>query len=173
VLLPDPDGTVGRASVSTPAGSVDLARAFEEVRVTAGKPVPPTATLSEQDVDRIFGQALSALPPAPTHFTLYFQFQSDELTSESRALVPEIQRAVSARPLPDIIIVGHTDTTGTAAANFELGLKRANFVRNLLTAAGLDASSIEVSSLGETDPLERTPDETPEPRNRRVEIGVR
>jgi outer membrane protein OmpA-like peptidoglycan-associated protein len=47
------------------------------------------------------------------------------------------------------------------------------FVRNLLTAAGLDASSIEVSSLGEADPLVRTPDDTPEPRNRRVEIGVR
>jgi peptidoglycan-associated lipoprotein len=173
VLLPEPDGSVGRASVSTPSGSADLTHAREGVRVIAGQPLTPPTILSDQDVDRIFGRALSALPPAPTHFTLYFQFQSDELTDESRALVPAIQKAVSERPIPDIIVVGHTDTTGTTAANFELGLKRAMFVRNLLTAAGLDASSIEVSSLGEADPLVRTPDDTPEPRNRRVEIGVR
>ena len=173
VLLPDADGLVGRATVSTPSGSADLALARDAVRVTAGQRLAPLTTLSDQDVDRIFGQALSALPPAPTRFTLYFQFQSDELTVESRALVPAIQKAVSERPMPDLIVVGHTDTTGTAVANFELGLKRAMFVRKLLTAAGLDASSIEVSSLGEADPLVQTPDETREPRNRRVEIAVR
>jgi outer membrane protein OmpA-like peptidoglycan-associated protein len=39
--------------------------------------------------------------------------------------------------------------------------------------AGLDASTVEVTSHGETDLLVKTPDETPEPRNRRVEIAVR
>jgi outer membrane protein OmpA-like peptidoglycan-associated protein len=52
-------------------------------------------------------------------------------------------------------------------------LKRATSVRNLLTEAGLDASTIDVTSLGEADLLVKTPDETPEPRNRRVEIAVR
>ena len=37
---------------------------------------------------------LSALPPPPQHFTCYFRFESDELTDESRALVPEILQAV-------------------------------------------------------------------------------
>ena len=45
--------------------------------------------------------------------------------------------------------------------------------RDLLIEAGLDASAIEVYSHGETDLLVQTPDETPEPRNRRVEIAVR
>ena len=39
--------------------------------------------------------------------------------------------------------------------------------------AGLDASTMDVTSLGEADLLIKTPDETPEPRNRRVEIAVR
>jgi outer membrane protein OmpA-like peptidoglycan-associated protein len=46
-------------------------------------------------------------------------------------------------------------------------------VRNLLVAAGLDGSTIETTSVGELDPLVKTPDETPEPRNRRVDISVR
>lgn len=173
VLLPDSDGKVGRASVSNASGSVDLAAARDATRAMANRPPGPVSTLSDQDVKQMFGDALSALPPAPRHFTLYFRFQSDELTDESRALVPEIQKAVKERPMPDIVVVGHTDTMGTPRANFELGLKRATSVRNLLAQAGFDAATIDVTSLGEADPLVQTPDETPEPRNRRVEIAVR
>jgi outer membrane protein OmpA-like peptidoglycan-associated protein len=46
-------------------------------------------------------------------------------------------------------------------------------VRNLLINAGVDAAQIQVTSLGETDLLVHTPDETAEPRNRRVDIIVR
>ena len=55
----------------------------------------------------------------------------------------------------------------------ELALKRATTVRDLLVAAGFDGSTIEVTSHGEADLMIPTPDETPEPRNRRVEITVR
>ena len=43
-------------------------------------------------------------------------------------------------------------------------------VRNLLVEAGLDGASVDVTSDGELDLLVKTPDETPEPRNRRVVI---
>ena len=77
------------------------------------------------------------------------------------------------RPVPEVVVIGHTDTTGTPASNFELGLKRATMVRALLVEAGLDAASIEVTSHGEAVLLVKTPDETYEPRNRRVEITIR
>jgi outer membrane protein OmpA-like peptidoglycan-associated protein len=62
---------------------------------------------------------------------------------------------------------------GTQPANYALGLKRAMMVRNLLVAAGLNPTAIQTTSVGELDPLVKTPDNTPEPRNRRVEIAVR
>ena len=173
VLLPDANGSVGRARVSNESGSTDLASARDATYVAANQPPGPIGTLSEADVKRIFGTALSALPPAPRHFTLYFRFETDELTDESRAAVPEILKTVKERAVPDVAVVGHTDTTGTSKANFELGLKRATTVRNLLVKAGLDASAIEVTSHGKADLLVHTADETPEPRNRRVEIAVR
>jgi flagellar motor protein MotB len=52
-------------------------------------------------------------------------------------------------------------------------LKRALMVRNLLVEAGLDGSAIDATSVGELDLLVKTADETPEPRNRRVDIFVR
>jgi outer membrane protein OmpA-like peptidoglycan-associated protein len=174
VLLPDPsDGTVGRATVSTPAGTQELGAARESTLVAPNKPPAPIVVMSEADAQQLFGDTLSALPPAARHFTLYFRFESDELTDESRALVPAILQAVKDRPFPDVAVVGHTDTTGTPPANYELGLRRANAIRRSLINAQIAASVIEATSHGEADPLIKTADGVLEPRNRRVEITVR
>jgi len=82
---------------------------------------------------------------------------------------PEVQQmfgdAVSALPAaPQRFVLNF---------RFDLGLRRAVMVRNLLISAGVDAAQIQVTSLGETDLLVHTPDETAEPRNRRVDIIVR
>lgn len=172
VLLPDPEKTVGRAGVENKAGAVDLDDANEGARVRRNQR-PTVFTMSDAEVQQMFGEALAALPPPPRRFVLNFRFESDELTDEARALVPGILALVRERPFADIIVTGHTDTMGTTRANFDLGLKRAMMVRNLLITAGLDASQIQATSLGESDLLVHTPDETPEPRNRRVDIVVR
>ena len=174
VLLPDPEsGTTGRARVSNEFGSADLAAPRAATRVTADGPPGPVRTMSEADVQRLFGDALAALPPAPRHFTLHFRFESDALTEESTALVPEILSTVKGLSVPEVVVVGHTDTMGDPRANLALGLKRAISVRDILVEAGLAPSTIEVTSHGEADLLVKTPDNTPEPRNRRVEITVR
>ena len=88
-------------------------------------------------------------------------------------MVPEILQAIKNHPVPELLVVGHTDTTGTTAANFDLGRKRAEMVRGVLIDAGLEGSAIKVTSHGETDLLVPTADDTFEPRNRRVDISVR
>jgi outer membrane protein OmpA-like peptidoglycan-associated protein len=173
VLLPDPEtGTTGRARVSNEFGSADLAAPRAGTRTADGSP-GPVKTISETDVTRLFGAALAALPPASRHFTLHFKFESGALTDESTALVPTILEAVKALSVPEVVVVGHTDTMGDSKANVALGLKRAMTVRSILVKAGLALSTVEATSHGEADLLVKTPDNTPEPRNRRVEITVR
>jgi outer membrane protein OmpA-like peptidoglycan-associated protein len=174
VLLPDPEsGTTGRARISNEFGSADLAAPRAASRVTGDGPPRPVSTMSEADVKRLFGDALAALPPAPRHFTLHFQFESDALTEESTALVPEVLRSVKLLSVPEVVVVGHTDAMGDPRTNVALGLKRAIGVRDILVDAGLAPSTIEVTSHGEADLLVKTSDNSPEPRNRRVEITVR
>jgi outer membrane protein OmpA-like peptidoglycan-associated protein len=174
VLLPDPDtDAVGRATVSNASGTVNLETARDSIVMFATEPPAPVALLSESEIHRIFREALDALPPPPQHFTLRFRFESDDLTEKSRAQVPEILDAIKTRPAPDLVIIGHTDTTGTRAANFDLGKMRAVMVRGLLVDAGVDPASIDIASHGESDPEVQTADDTLEPRNRRVEISVR
>ena len=173
VLLPDSDTkATGDARVANPFGSVELAEERDAALATAGRR-PVLGTLSPEDVEKIFGDALSALPPAPQRFTVFFRFESDELTDQSKALIPEILSAVRKHVVQDVVVIGHTDTMGTQQANYALGLKRAMMVRNFLVEAGLDGSTIDVTSVGELDLLVKTPDETPEARNRRVDIAVR
>ena len=175
-LLPDPDsGVVGKAAVSNAAGSgtADLDTARASTQVSGNRPPGAVTVLGEAEAKALFGEVLATLPPASHHFTLYFQFESDVLTAESQALVPQVLQAVKDFPFPEVVVIGHTDTTGNAAANVELGLRRANVVRRLLLDAGLEGSIVDVTSHGETDLLVPTPDETFEPRNRRVEISVR
>jgi outer membrane protein OmpA-like peptidoglycan-associated protein len=174
VLVPEPEShTLGQASVWTKSGSADLTRERDAVAVSSNRRPGPVTRIGADELERLFGAALASLPPEPRSFLLYFKFESDELTDESVRLVPSVLSVVKQRQDPEVAVIGHTDTMGLAKANIELGLKRAVFVRNLLVDAGLDKATVEVLSHGEAALLIRTPDETPEPRNRRVEITVR
>ena len=173
VLAADPDGgNPGAVVVSNQGGVVELTSPGAAANVLSGK-APAPSTLGEADVTRIFGDTFASLPLPPQSSVLYFRFESDQLTPESAALLPSVLTAVVSRPAPEVLIVGHTDTTGEPRSNFELGLNRASAVRSMLVGAGLDPSLAEVASHGESVLLVPTADETAEPRNRRVEITVR
>jgi outer membrane protein OmpA-like peptidoglycan-associated protein len=175
VLLPDPETrAVGRAVVSSPLGAA-AELTTERAATSIGRGRPPTApfTLSEAQVHLLFDDAMAARPPAPRHFLLYFFTDSTQLKPESDILLSEVLRFVKSRPAPDVTVIGHTDTFYTARTNFVLGLNRAKAIRNRLVGIGLDRRFVSVASHGEADLLVRTPDDTREPRNRRVEVSVR
>jgi OOP family OmpA-OmpF porin len=174
MLMPDPDsGAVGRATVTAAGGSVDLTAAREATRVTPGQPPGAPQPASEAEIARLFSAALDARPSAPRSFELYFQRDSDELTRESQPLLEQIVAFVRNRPVSDATVIGHTDTTGDAAYNEQLGMQRARLIRDRLVAIGLPPDQADTASHGEADPAVRTADGVSEPRNRRVEVTVR
>src|SRR3954468_6786914 len=113
VLLPDSDtGITGRALITNKSGSTDLDAARDSSTAMPSAAPSAVTTMSEDEVRRGFGDTLSALPPSPVPFTLYFKFESDELTDDSRALLPQILNTVKERTIPEVLVVGHTDTMG-------------------------------------------------------------
>jgi outer membrane protein OmpA-like peptidoglycan-associated protein len=120
-----------------------------------------------------FGTAVAALPKAPLSATLYFLLGKDQLTPQSRQDAETIYGDFVQRQAPEVLIVGHTDTVGSAKTNQKLSEKRAEKVRQGLIVLGVPSASIQASGRGERELLVATPDNTKEPRNRRVEISVR
>jgi outer membrane protein OmpA-like peptidoglycan-associated protein len=71
-----------------------------------------------------------------------------------------------------ITIVGHTDTSGSAAYNQRLSVRRANVVEETLVAMGARREAISVSGVGESDLAVQTGDGVKEPKNRRAVVTL-
>lgn len=174
VLLPAADGRVGKVMVKSRAGDkqVLLESAFAEAQ-TSSSGENESAILQPTTVRRDFGEVLAAMPQRPLLVVLNFEGDSTELDADSRARLPQVLASIASRPAPEAVLVGHTDRVGALDYNDKLGLARAEVVRAALTSIGLKPADIRVTSRGEREPLVATPDETSEPRNRRVEVIVR
>ena len=72
-----------------------------------------------------------------------------------------------------IYVTGHTDFVGSADANYEVGMERAQNIRDILRSKGVPASRITCTSEGEDMP--RASNDTPLGRfqNRRVEVVIK
>lgn len=174
VLLPDPDGNVGRLEVTNQGGTrvVDQANHSVEVSSAEIRPQAPKA-MSRETIDSVFGKALAAEPLPPARFLLYFEKGTSLLTAQSKALMEKVYEAIHERASLDVSIVGHTDRVGSEEDNKRLSLDRARSIGELLKSAGVASENIEITSHGENNPLIETADGVDEPRNRRVEILVR
>ncbi len=170
VLLENADGTSGAVTVAGDKGTVTVDKARQGTTLDgATKPY----AIDESRIQRDFGDALAARPILPASFMLYFESGGARLTAESQALIPKVLESVRERPAPDVSVIGHTDNTGTTDTNEKLGLERAQVVSKLIQEAGLKAHDLVVTSHGARNLLVNTPPNTPEARNRRVEITVR
>ncbi len=174
VLLPDPDGKVGKIEVSNKGGSQLLTepRQMTQVKDASTAPSPPVS-MKEEEVLKLFFEALSAQPEPPLKFLLFFVTGTTNLSEESQRQLQEILKAAAARQPVDISVVGHTDRVGSREANYKLGLERAGALKAILVSKGVAPETIEVSSHGEDNPIIKTQDGVAEPRNRRVEVTVR
>jgi outer membrane protein OmpA-like peptidoglycan-associated protein len=173
ILLTDEKGKTGAIAVTGEGVERTLSEPRQAVTVSPGEPPGGPFIMPEEEVRTRFGPALSALPPPPIQYILYFQHDSSELTGSSRKEVKEILRTIRERYPVDVSVVGHTDTVGDKQYNYQLSLRRARAVAALITAAGVDPSTLEIASHGKDNPLVPTGDQVSEPRNRRVEVTVR
>ena len=174
VLLDNPQKPNSAVIVSNKAGKVVLDHPGEAVGVADATDAPGKPYQSDPaQLDKVFGAALAARPEPPVAFILYFKTNSTDLTDESKRHLPEILALFKQRKVPEVSVVGHTDSTGTADYNDQLALKRAQTVRDLIASEGVDPALIQVSSHGQHNPLVIAPRGVPEPRNRRVEVTVR
>ena len=172
VVLPNAEGGgVGAITVEDGKTATILDQPYATAESRAGS-TAPTAE-NQGNISVIFRRAIAAQPILPHHFRLYFILGSPELTPESEIAYRAVFDDTKQRPVYEIEVIGFTDTLGDLTYNQALSLRRAAAIRDTLVRDGLDRQAISIAGRGEHDLLVPTADQTPEPRNRRVEITVR
>jgi len=119
-------------------------------------------------------QGTTAKAAAPSvNLTVNFLTGSASLTATAEHTLDALGQALTSSDLTGFRfrVEGHTDTVGTPDANRELSQKRAEAVAAYLEKKfGVQSAKLDAVGLGQEDLLVSTPDQTPEPRNRRVKI---
>ena len=136
-------------------------RGMRIVRDKNGEIVADTIYLSEEK------------PDPGVNLKIKFDFDSHRIRPESYPLIDELGRALTDDRLKekDIVLNGHTDSTGADTYNLELSLKRALAVKTyLIENYSIASLRLQVVGYGESLPLVSNSSEANKQINRRVEI---
>lgn len=101
-----------------------------------------------------------------------FEFNSSNLTSDSRPVLDEVAADLKRYPRLKIELQGHTDSVGADAYNMKLSAERANAVRVYLVEQGVPEQQLTSRGYGETQPVADNKTDEGRAQNRRVVMNV-
>lgn len=103
---------------------------------------------------------------------ILFNTDSSGLLARSLPVLSGLVRFLKANPGVRVRIEGHTDSTGTPAANMTLSLDRARVVREYLVRHNIARGRLAIAGFGDTKPVADNKTETGRRSNRRTEIII-
>ena len=112
---------------------------LQEIRKTRG------LTLNEREE---LYEASKQLPQIDLR--ILFNFDSDEVQPSGVNALNEVAKALKSKDLrgKSFVIAGHTDRKGAPDYNIDLSLRRADAVKRILVADGIDADTIATVGFG-------------------------
>jgi OmpA-OmpF porin, OOP family len=133
---------------------------------------PAAAGMATPAPTKVANPGAAAKAPS-VNLTVQFQAGSAELTPAAMHTLDQLGQALTSSTLSGyrFRIEGHTDTVGSPESNKSLSDQRAAAVASYLEGKfHVTSSRLETVGMGQSDLLVATPPQTPEPRNRRVQV---
>ena len=103
---------------------------------------------------------------------LLFGFDSSELQSNARDNLTQLASSLKQYPNSDIVIVGHTDSSGSEQYNLGLSNRRSEAAKTYLVSQGIPSDRIQAQGRGELEPIADNDLESGREQNRRVEVAI-
>jgi len=103
---------------------------------------------------------------------LLFAYNSDVIQSTARANLTELANSLKKYPESQLLIVGHTDDTGSDSYNQGLSQRRSDAAATFLQSQGIARSRIQTSGRGESEPVATNESDAGRQQNRRVEVAI-
>jgi outer membrane protein OmpA-like peptidoglycan-associated protein len=92
--------------------------------------------------------------------------------ADAQTNLQKLAASLQSNPETNILIVGHTDNTGSNAHNMELSIRRADAVKSVITTDNISGSRLTVKGKGKTEPIGDNNTVDGRAQNRRVEIVI-
>ena len=156
-----------------PGGTRGIRLAAPTNEPTVQQPAPSQAQQPHVAANRPAAAPGPAQSAPTVNLTVNFAHGSAELTPDAVRTLDELGRALASQDLAAyrFRIEGHTDTVGSSNYNRTLSERRAEAVVDYVTRKyGVDPGRLQAIGMGEDGLLVPTPPQTPEPRNRRVQV---
>lgn len=169
------DGTKGAvigAVVGGTAGAI-LGRYMDKQAQEIEENVPGATVEKVETVDPETGETVTESVTITFDSGILFDFNSYNLTANSRAELDRMATILNRYPDTDLAIEGHTDSKGTEEYNQKLSEQRASAVADYLATDGISRRRMTIRGYGETRPVATNETETGRAQNRRVEIKIR
>lgn len=103
---------------------------------------------------------------------LLFGYDSDAIQGAARTNLTNLSESLKKYGKTDVLIVGHTDATGSDAYNQGLSERRAASAANYLRTQGVESTRIRTAGRGEGEPIESNETADGRALNRRVEVVI-
>ena len=163
-----------RCELSKIAQQNDLVVDFEPLRVSdkEGEDGAFSMNLRDNQGDQAqFAHNSDKLTPRAARYFQQIAAQYAQHTPPPANATAEEKKAWATRTAQrKLLLIGHTDDTGSSAVNAQLSEKRARTVADLLAKHGVDRQHIYFQGAGETYPLASNDTEEGRAQNRRVEF---
>jgi peptidoglycan-associated lipoprotein len=98
---------------------------------------------------------------------VFFDYDKADISPEAQQILQRQAQWLRRYPNVSVTIEGHTDERGTREYNLALGERRAQAVKNVLTALSIPASRIQTISYGKERPAVPHSDDSSYAQNRR------
>lgn len=139
--------------------------------VVGSKPAAPAADDFMAPVGEM--EKGAPVPVSEAMFIVFFDWDKYNITAGANDVLDAVAQEVKNRKdIKGIVVVGHTDSSGSDKYNDKLSQRRADSIRDGLAARGVAKDLVRVEARGEHDLLVKTPDNVREPANRRGQITL-
>jgi outer membrane protein OmpA-like peptidoglycan-associated protein len=103
---------------------------------------------------------------------ILFDTDKADLKPAAQANLQNLAASLQKNPNTNILVVGHTDDTGSDSHNMDLSVRRAESVKSYIVADNVNASRLTTSGKGEAEPIADNTTVDGRTQNRRVEIVI-
>jgi OmpA-OmpF porin, OOP family len=104
--------------------------------------------------------------------TIEFETGSATLAPEGKQILDQMAAVLAKMPSRTVDIIGHTDNSGSRAANIALSQARADAVKGYLVTKGIAPQQMTTTGVGPDQPLASNDTSDGRARNRRIEFRV-